>query len=149
MASSPSRKAVALAVAPEVAIPLEIAGRAAGAAERVLTGDIAVYRRASFRTVEVFEQYRDKEGRTRSRKVKISIPSELTVHVSGVSIGLGLLAVGGALFMGAVAWNGLSAPGVFGPVKILPGAGDQVKGWYDRQHDKAAAAYAIGRAKVP
>lgn len=96
-ASGTTGKAVALAAAPEAAIPLEVAGRAMGAAERVLTGDFVVIKRTYLREVK-------------AGKKKVLLPTEVEAHINPLGVGLAVAGLGLAALVAAIAYEGFPLP---------------------------------------
>lgn len=90
-------KAVALAAAPEAAIPLAVAEKAGEAILKVATGDIVVVR--TIRNIGT------------KRK---PVWQEREVHYNAISAGLGVLAIGVAAFVATSAWEGRTGGAFFG-----------------------------------
>jgi|SRR6267143_377973 len=101
-------KAALAVVAPEVAIPTEIAGKALGLAKDVLTGDIVIVRKT--------ENIGTK---------KHPIMKETETHYNLISVGAGAALIGIAAFVGVSAWEGRAGGLWFG-------SAPKVKDNYDR-----------------
>lgn len=91
-------KAAATALAPEVAVGLEIAGKAAEAAGKALTADIVV--------VKTLRNIGTKKN---------PVWQEKEVHYNVVAAGAGILVLGVAGFVAASAWEGRAGGAFFGP----------------------------------
>lgn len=115
-------------VGPETAlVPVD---RAVRAGLKALTGDLVTFRGQVFRLVE----YETGEG----EKHAFLAPVDVEVHVSPLTILLGLGAAAIGAVASTIAWNGLAIPAPLGgAIQLVPGIKDSALGkdlarWYER-----------------